>query len=720
MGRNVRVICTVGTSLLGGHKVSDVLLKSNAPYSEKDLYDPDSDAPLLDFIQNIFRFDEKGIPEDREKFYRLLRKIPSMTDAELSGVSMKFEGCRFPTAETQTIIRWLGEQGENISRLRVILLPSRTPVSELNAHAACVCIGRLKRLFPNTEIIYSRESDTIIPLPIDVNDREKFLSSVSGLFKTFDGQVRMAADANEEAVICSTGSFKAISGFAMLYAQINSIPCLYTFETSPSVYELMNIPLGYAYTALDEEINILKAIKNHVDFDAGALPRWVQDSRELADVLLESYRKAREKPYGTGEALFERLRGYEEKGERWADYLHGLLVHNWSQLWVGDQIPETVEHSRRHSKRLMEFTANLFRCAEKTLEALGFDKEHPEMLALLIATIYLHDIGHTALSYPLLSPDMADVFPLGLFPSSVREVHHLLTGALLREQSARERYFTRKDCDDRAMADILMRCVPLISEHHRGYTKLIGETARPKEKIRRVGELLFGKDEFAETLRPLDERYAEVRGDCPLEPEYLMNLAALMRIIDGCDVQTDRVISTEYLDYRNQRSEDETMLLALQLRGFMGCLSEDLREKVEALNVRPRPDNFDKLCNAVYPLVFRDLQRLKNNYSSWDRVRRDALPQFMALSLANRVAFKSEQYLHFSKHQHVGFVLPVFKGGKITVKVFPNSDFMDTPEGMAATLKRVCEDIEGEYSAVENILGNKIVFGAEIAGGRQS
>ena len=300
MGRRVRIICTVGTSLLYGHKVSDILAKSKAHYSESELYNSTSDEPLFDFVQNIFRFDEKGIPPDREKVYKLMREVPFMSDKEIQEVSKNFEGCRFPTAETQTIIRWLGENEKNISSLRIILLPSKTEVSELNAHAACVCLDKLKRLFLNVEIICSRNSDTIIPLPISVDEREKFLASISGLFSVLDKQVQEAVNANEELIICSTGSFKAVSGFAMLYAQINSIPCLYTFETSPKAYEVMNIPLGYAYTALDEEINILKAIKNRANFDksfasmgAGFKGTCRNFSRKLQEGTRETLRNGR-------------------------------------------------------------------------------------------------------------------------------------------------------------------------------------------------------------------------------------------------------------------------------------------------------------------------------------------------------------------------------------------------------------------------------------------
>ena len=718
MGRNVFMICTVRTSLLQGHKIDDVISKSNAAYSIEALYDPKSDEPILDFIQNIFRFDEKGIPPDREKVYKLLRDVPQMPETELEQVS--FDGCRFPTAEMQTIIRWLAEnrKNKNVSRLRIVLLPSKTPVSELNAHAACVCINRLSRIFPDTEIICSRQPDTIIPLEIDVNERDKFLLSISGLFNEFDRQIKSAARSHEEAVICATGSFKSVSGFAMMYAQINSIPCLYTFETSPKVFEVMSVPLGYAYASMDEEINMLKAIAKNSSINTSAFPQWVRDSKELAESLLESYYKAREKPYGTGEYLFNKLRKCKD-GDKWADYLQSLLTHNWSHLWAGDQIPETVEHSRRHSKRLMEFAANLFRAAPNLLEKLGFDYNHPELLAILIAAIYLHDIGHTALSYPMLDKldknKINDVFPLGLFPSSVREVHHILTGRLLRMDSARERYFTSNNINfnNNEMISILMTCVPLIAEHHRGYTKLKGKNAERKaeDPVRLVGELLFGHDEFEETLRPLEQRYIKIRENCRVEPEHLLNLTAIMRIIDGCDVQADRVIGADYLEYRNSRTDDEARLLKNQLESLKNYLSSSVKDAVDELD-ELKAYSKNKYSKA-YAEIFKALHALKDKYGSWNVIRQKALPEFMALSLASRVAFKGEQKFHFAKHQNVSFVLPALKEPNIIeVQVFPN-DSLNL--NINNEVDCVCKDIEGEYEKVKDILGDIIKFIAKRA-----
>ena len=618
----------------------------------------------------------------------------------------------FPSAEAQTILRWLSNvmkgEAEEVDEVRIVMLPTETGTSALTAHAGVVCLNHLKPLYGKIKLHCSRDSSGIIPLPIKVDTREEILPSISNLFSKLD-ELIAGKNPGEEVIICSTGGYKAISGFAMVYAQLHSMPCLYSFEKTSDAYELMSMPLGYAYSSLDEEINMLKAVHENAEVEKGSLPQWVKDSEFMAGTLLKSYEEAREKPYGTGEELFRRLRNCIG-GNEWADYLQELLTCKWGELWLGDQIPETVEHSRRHSKRLMELAANFFRCAGKRIENLGFNDKNPLPLALLIASIYLHDIGHTALSYPVAVSDDdindENLFPLGLFPSAVRELHHILTGEVL--MSSPERYFMSSKYPDKA--DVLLKCVPLIAAHHRGYTVLrCGDSASPKDIITKAGELILGHERFSETLRPLEERAENVN----VHAEILLNVTALLRVLDGCDVQSDRVISHHYLEYRNQRSIDESRLIQAEMMSCIRQLPKGLQNDVKLIAA---DISDDETCKKIYSQVFDSLSKLKEQYGTWRNVQGYALSEFIALSLANRLAFKCEQHLHFKKHQCAGFVLPVMNDEKntITVKIFPNNliegDINDDLNG-------IVKDIDKEYYRVKEVLKNFPVIKAEISGG---
>ena len=679
------MICPSGTSAVTGLASVKALLSSTMTPTDQQIKDAVLEPP----------------PQDSRDYNERIAAIEIMKapSEKIFANNANFGASeRFPSAELQTILRWL-RGSPDVDELRVILLPSKDSKSILTAKVTAVCLQILKPLFPKVKFSDSE----IIPLSIEVDTREKFLSSIANLYRELD---ILIANINprEEVIICSTGGYKAISGFVMVYAQLHSLPCLYSFETSPA-YEVMNMPLGYAYSMLDEEINMLKAVNRNTDINKAALPQWVKDSELFAGTFIKSYEHAREKPYGTGEELFRRLRKCKN-GNEWADYLKELLINKWSELWQGDQIPETVEHSRRHSKRLMEIAANLFRCAgDDKISRIGFTDEAPKPLALLIASIYLHDIGHTALSYPVIynRKDIynENLFPLGLFPSAVRELHHLLTGALLT--ASPEKYFMSDKYSDKAK--LFEECIPLIAAHHRGYTSLKGEAAKldKDNRIAKAGNLLLGSEKFLETLRPLEERASGLN----ISVDILLNVTALLRVLDGCDVQADRVISENYLDYRNQRSQDEARLIYAELLSCIKRLPLNLQEEAGHL-LHDLPENEIKgSCKRIYSKVFDSLGNLKEKYKTWRNVQSKALPEFTALSLINNLAFKLEQHIHFKKHQCVSFVLPVMDHDRdvISIQLFTDDKNSDT-------INEIINNINDEYKAVKNILINFPAFEA--------
>lgn len=721
--KHVRMICTVGTSfnyrcndgknLLWDNKNNEKLLQE----SEGGL-----DSPLYE----LMRTGAMGNP----------RRLKAIELLDSQALPQTFDEFTFPTAEIQTLVHWLKDNREKVETLHVVLLPSEDFPSRLTAHAARIYLNAAQHLFP-TRIQCGLKD--IRPIKIEVTDREKFLGSVAVLFEELDRQVDQKGP--EQPIFCTSGGYKSIVAFAVMYAQLHSIPCLYTFEKDSQAFELMHIPLGYAIGTLDEEISLLKAIGSRKgqtgeDLESNlGVPQWVSDTRPLAPMLIKSYERGRRQPCGTGAALFDRLRNAGDRGRHLAQHLERLLAENWAELWMGDQIPETVEHSRRHSKRLMEFASNLFRCAGPQMEALlnlGEDPEKPEMLALLIASIYLHDIGHTALSFPVRpTPGRCTPFPLGLFPSAVREVHHLLTGELLRQYP--ERFFGEEH--DSEPFRFLKLCVPFLSEHHRGYTALMDGDGKPSELIGSVGKLLYGEGKFKETLRPLKVRFEEALGnvDLPFTADGILRAAALLRVIDGCDVQSDRVISREYLRARLDRTQDEAKFLSAQLEAFalpqqIAQPFSDLKQATSRLDVKQvlegtfvdEGEAIKKSCKAIYREVFLALEDLRQKHPSaedqargdWGKIQTEEALSFAGLSLANRVAFKWEQFLHFYKHQSVGFVLPVRDSDKeVSVRLYPVDATMCN-ENTAKIMESIEQDIEGEYKKAKSVLEEHLILKA--------
>ena len=699
MGRKVLMICTSGTSAYAAYKQGFL---SISPELET--------IPEEEIWKVLFSSTNLREQERRTRAAELMLQPEKHENALLDpDFGSKY---LFPSAELQTILRWISDmmQGKTgkTDELRIVMLPSQAPDSGITAKVTVLCLKKIAPLLKGITLDCSDGPDGIVPLNINVDTRECFLSSVSNLYAEMNKLIE-GKKPDEEAIICATGGYKVISGFAIMYAQLHSIPCLYSFENSPAAYEVMSMPLGFAYASMDEEINMLKAVSMDTEVDRESLPQWLRDSEKMAGTLLKSYAMAREKPYGTGEEMFRRLRQCKD-GNSWADYLQELLVSKWGELWLGDQIPETVEHSRRHSKRLLELAANLFRSAGDKMEAIGFTKEDPRMFALLIASIYLHDIGHTALSYPVAvkQEDIQNenLFPLGLFPSAVRELHHLLTAEVL--SSDPERYFLISE--HREKGEFLLKYVPLIAAYNRGYTVLKKDRKAALDnnnRILKAGNLILGEDKFAETLQP-----QEIKGeDGELPVRKLLNITAILRVLDGCDVQTDRVVSQHYLNYRNQRSEDEARLIQAEMMSCIRQLPSSLQEKIRAISRSGITEKeLKNCCKGIYSDVFDALKTLREQYGTWRNVQGYALSQFMALSLANKLAFKLEQHLHFQKHQSIAFVLPVMdtEKNRIQIRLFPNSCDMET-------ISDIISDIDGEYEKVKDVLEDFPEVKAELA-----
>ncbi|QTX32123.1 hypothetical protein KAR29_12565 [Aminithiophilus ramosus] len=641
---------------------------------------------------------------------------------------------RMINAELQSLILWIlnktkGSKFESMN-LVVILFPSKDPECILNAKISEIYIKLLDSSPYKSSFGINSIDCKIEDLDISVKSNALFSRGIDSLFKAFDEKRKDFHYSTYDFVINCTGGYKAVTAFSTLYGQIHQLPCIYTFESNDKdTLDLLPLPLSFALGQLDDEMALLRGLcsgdtlpltKEQITF----LPDWVRglcsaeedDSvrpLHLAQVLVDHYDRNRRKASGVGQGLLDEIRR-RPGGEPLAAYIERRIANEWAELWLGDQIPETVEHSRRHSKRLMEIAANVFRSARpEDVEAVGLNDA--KALALFVTAIYLHDIGHTALAFPV-TPSGGGAFPLGLFPSSVREVHHLLSRDLILAEGE-----DLLPDDGSDLAPMLRELVPLVCAYHRGYTHLLKEqkTAQPKGAVSQVGKLLFGDEHFNETLRPLEEVLEAKKGKIAawgLSIPKVLACAALLRVVDGCDVQADRTVDDVYLKARQKRTEKEGQALWQQLAFFDTKLPAELGNKLcelrdlidseridserieDPLRVKDQAEAIKALTGDIYTAVFDDLIALKGS-GDWAFINED-FEKIQALSLANCVAFKWEQFLHFRKHQAVGFVLPMpsADGKGVTIGIWPNNELR--PDN--AALEKVRESIQEELSGKED------------------
>ncbi|GHS92422.1 hypothetical protein AGMMS50276_00270 [Synergistales bacterium] len=684
--------CPVGTSLLG--HISKATQNNEA---------------WVKHLQDKLAIQEKSAIEDcvMEEFTD--KAADMWFDAFKGEKPLRLRDESLPTAELQSIVRWLGDSGFS-GVIELHLLPSKDidsrASSRVTAHMTRSFLREAKkRGFANIGGIF------IETLPIMVSDEEKFNESIDALFRKYDALREKYGD----IIINSTGGFKAICAFSSIYAQVHGLKCIYTFETKDNTaIELPPLPIGYALESLDDEISILKGLEEQnqlQDIDRAVLSPWLRNLirgnnklSPLANMLLEHYEKHRHTSDAIGSGMLDQLDDIPMK-----KYLEELIRGPWSQLWLGDQIPETVEHGRRHSKRLMELAGNLYRCAKIELMDIGMSKH--EAIALLIASIYLHDIGHTTMVHPLAGKERGvGVFPLEDFPSCVREVHHLLSAEAIRER-ADDLFPEPKSVEYndrmRKIQDMLKILVPYVSEHHRGYTTLTCEQGKstPREIVALVGKLLYG-EKFCDTLQPLERRLKD-DGKVKLEEwglnhDDVVTVAALLRVIDGCDAQVDRTGSDEYAKARFKRTEMEANDIWQELRPFLDLVDPGIKNLTEKISKEAKSGKLSKKdCDDVYKEVMKKLIVLKGNEEVC-ALTPGNLQDMLTLSMINRHAFKWEQFLHFDKHRSVNFVLPMRVDGNITLKVFPNVDCKN--QDASSVIEDIVEDIRGEIAKTGEVL----------------
>jgi hypothetical protein len=277
---------------------------------------------------------------------------------------------------------------------------------------------------------------------------------------------------------------------------------------------------------------------------------------------------------------------------------------------------------------------------------------------------------------------------------------------------------------------MLINLTPYISQHHRGYTTLTSEqgaSQQCKKTVQSVGELLYGTN-FSDTLLPLEERLQKdekVRTKTEawgLTLREILAAAALLRVVDGCDVQADRVVSEEYMKARLNRTRAEGEALWWELRPLLRGRWENFEGQVNRIHEISQSlglereaasdDELGALCKNVYAAVMDALLAIKAGGGGY-LLTSENYGDLTALSLVNRYAFKWEQFLHFEKHRCVGFVLPVREKEKeeIIVKIFPNPECKSI--NINKNLDDVERDIRKEIEGTGGLLGD-LRFGTEV------
>lgn len=491
----------------------------------------------------------------------------------------------------------------------------------------------------------------------------------------------------KEILIDVTGGQKYPGIMASLYCIFNNLPFFYIFEGEVSLAKFPPVPASWDFGAIDEALAAFNSIlvgnavdsseRNHLKYsEYCSLPEtfrnlYTASSNESnltsslpLHVIESKYRKARGLPFGYGEDFLRLLDDNKCTEERkkltkaYKEYLRKMIREVWSLQWIGDQIPETVEHSQRHSKRLMEFTVNLINTIGEENFLNGVPKSlKNEFYFVLAIAMNVHDLGHTKLSYKLGD---GRILPLDSLPCVVRDLHHELSYQMLEDDDRFKLFGERPDTCEEKTWEKIKTAVKLVTRYHREYMPINGNPSKLKEIVK----ILSLEPE------PLEEVVS-----ARFEEEDWQRLTIMasrwLKFIDGTDVQSDRTVEPNYFKTRVLRTITEIEALGMELESNIELSTSikkevsDLVKKVGELKasfedsennakkrelaeaIKNKAEALEKA--SVYPMIQKRIDECKGAI---------IMPNW--LKLLSKLSFKALQFTHFEKHNMVNYVYPRF------------------------------------------------------------
>ena len=228
-----------------------------------------------------------------------------------------------------------------------------------------------------------------------------------------------------EVIINATGGYKPEGIYATLSGILNDVKAVYIHEGFDSLVELPSIPVSFnlsifhrnaIWIRLAQKGNVQASnklpteLRDLIDFNPG------QDSpfTPLGEILWNSYCFAIS-PQGR---VYPKL-GIIDKLNSVHQSKVSTFLAKWDSLWLGDQIPQMIDHEQSHCQDVFNFAEEtLLPILEKNNKFLS-----EEEIYYIIAAIFLHDIGHS---------ETIDENGEILLPEDIRKNHSELTYQMIK------------------------------------------------------------------------------------------------------------------------------------------------------------------------------------------------------------------------------------------------------------------------------------------------
>ena len=556
---------------------------------------------------------------------------------------------------------------------------------------------------------------------LQVKDIEKFRTEgVKNLFDFVSTKINEEGDLYDEIIVNITGGFKGtipyFTLFGMLHQEsgLNSNKCefaiKYLYEESEDIITLPNLPVAFDLPTWRDYRGLIRAVKllskEQANVVRQILPPQIRELFELQHTKYElnpfgnelQKRYEKEKivltPHGKGLLLLDKI-----KNPLLREYLTGC-INQWQHLWIGDKIPEMVEHARGHTQRVLEIAAELLYPIFEENENFLNDVE----LSSLIGAIWLHDLGNSGEKFIC-----GKEYLVKDFPSLIRDFHNLITYTILEEEKEeifperteieRGNYAYRNKIDG---INNIIENIKVISKYHRKWTPLTQNQINDEHK-----------------------KHCIKLEDAVEDRAKLQFLTALYRVLDACDTQLERTVDDAYIATRKNvvnrevrillkekedlecGSEIQNFIDKVDKNQFKECSDRDLNSLKSGLNwIFSKEDKetevkIDKYADCINNIV-GNIKTCSNSniYGTGERW----------LSCLDKIFFKKRQPIHYEKHRGISAVMILPEGKEEGVYEFTIL-MVGAEKTDEQVLRDVLEDdIFSEYKEVKKVLDPFIKF----------
>lgn len=655
-----------------------------------------------------------------------------------SSYEYKYNPDRFP-AEISSLLLFLNKEEKvidinatDIIKIRksnfdykIKLLISDTPQSEF-------CARSIQGYF-NRKLNDLIKDNDLIKIDSLSEDGSKFNQGLKNLLTEVNSLVHN--NEYEEIIFNITSGFKGIIPYLTLAGMCyQNTRIIYLYESSPVIVSVPKLPVGFDVTAWNDNRAFLKTLQDveGIYSDIKQLPVSegfknlfeIQNKKPIlssfGEFLNTEYeRRKKEKAlseFGRGYILADLIQDKDkkEKLKKW--------INNSHLIWYGDNIPETVDHSRGHCQRLLELAAQIIKPYNIIYNKFLLNDEE---LIILTLSVWFHDIGQSGrrMIIPFNDEIVVGLFngkwdnykeyDISDFPEIVRDLHHILGFIKLLKNPE---YYHFSDDNKKGHLPIkYLKAAALSYLYHRKSTPLNEEGN---------GEFIYDLTD-TEIKTPIKKHQSKVNELFPKANSIdIKFITAIQTLIDKCDNSKERTGDEEFIERRGEQTRSEILTEYERLKYLSEGLNGDYNNLLKYFkdgsgNWKSGKDILEikaskKKINGKSIEIIKEIKKIISNKELiTNSVKNPILTEFV--KCYEKIIFKLFQKSHFDKSGSVDsiFILPEKTNNKLKYKIMLETEYIDengkpkNSDEKGKELINACKDILTILKKVETTFKNK-------------